>query len=118
MREDVIGAVEAYLRGLVAKDLTGVPLHPDIEWRGPGTWMKGATMLRGFLVQLFPAIMGIEIDRHIVDGEWCATMFQVKTASGTIPVFDCFRVIDGQIVSIHNYLQPNLTGLMKRKAAS
>jgi len=113
MREEVIAAVDAYLRGLAAKDLGAAPLHPDIEWQGPhGAWIKGATMVRVILSDLFPTITGIDIVRHIVDGEWCATMFNVNTTAGLIPIFDCFHVVDGQIVSIQNYSQPNLKGRM------
>jgi hypothetical protein len=118
MRDDVIGAVEAYLRALGARDLNAAPLHPDIEWQGPpGTRIKGATMLRVILAGLFPAITGIDVVRHIVDGEWCATMFNVDTVSGTIPLFDCFHVIGGQIVSIHNYSQPGVKDLKKGAAS-
>jgi hypothetical protein len=118
MREDVIRAVEAYLRGLAANDLGATPLHPDVEWQGPhGSWIKGATMLRTVLSDLFPTITGIDIVRHIVDGEWCATMFNVETTAGIIPIFDCFHVVGGQIASIQNYSQPSLKGLMRRKAA-
>ena len=118
MREDVIAAVEAYLRGLESKNFGAAPLHTDIEWQGPpGTWIKGATMLRTVLSGLFPPITGIEIVRHIVEGEWCATMFNVNTTSGTIPIFDCFHVVGGQIMSIQNYSQPALKGPTRRKAA-
>ena len=43
MREDVIGAVEAYLNGLGSKDLSGVPFHSDVTFEGPlGPPLKGA----------------------------------------------------------------------------
>jgi limonene-1,2-epoxide hydrolase len=119
MREDVIRTVEAYLNALGTKDFAAAPLHSDVEWQGPpGTWIKGATMLRTVLSGLFPAITGIEIVRHIVEGEWCATMFNVNTTSATIRIFDCFHVVGGQIMSIQNYSQPTLRGLTRRKGTT
>ena len=107
MREDVIGPVEAYLNGLGSKDLNAAPFHQDIVFEGPlGPPIHGAAALREFLTGMFPAINGIQIVRHIVEGEWCATVFDFKTAFGVIPIMDCFRVVEGQIVSIRPYYDP------------
>ena len=84
-----------------------------------GPPIKGATALRQFLTGLFPAINGVHIVRHIVDGEWCATVFDFDTTFGVIPVLDCFQVIDGQIVAIRPYYDPRLVVEgMSRAAAS
>jgi len=107
MRDDVIRAVESYLNGLGAKDLSGAPFHPDLVFEGPlGPPILGAAAVREFLTGLFPVLNGIEIVRHIVDGEWCATVFRLDTAFGVIPIMDCFHVIDGQIASIRPYYDP------------
>jgi hypothetical protein len=68
-----------------------------------GQWIKGATILRGFLGTLLPMINDVTIVRHIVDGEWCATALTLDTTNGSMSVFDCFHVVNGQIVSIHVY---------------
>ena len=107
MREDVIGPVEAYLNGLGSKDLNAAPFHHDIVFEGPlGPPIHGDAALRDFLTGMLPAIKGIQIARHIVDGEWCATVFDLKTTFGVIPIIDCFRVVDRQIVSIRPYYDP------------
>ena len=107
MREDVIRAVEAYLNGLGSRDLSAAPFHPDITFEGPlGPPIHGAAALREFLTGLFPAVKGVRIARHIVEGEWCATAFDFDTTFGTIPIMDCFRVKDGQIVSVRPYYDP------------
>jgi hypothetical protein len=53
--------------------------------------------------------------RHIVEREWCATLFELSTAQGVVSVFDSFQVIDGQITSIRVFLDrypnPNLATL-------
>jgi limonene-1,2-epoxide hydrolase len=120
MREDVIGPVEAYLNGLESKDLNAVPFHDDIVFEGPlGPPIHGAAAVREFLRGMLPAIKSIEIVRHIVEGEWCATVFDFKTTFGVIPIFDCFRVVDGQIVSIRPYYDPRpIIDGMERAAKS
>jgi len=107
MREDVIRAVESYLNGLGAKDLSAAPFHTDVGFEGPlGPPIAGAAAVRDFLTGMFPAIRGIHIVRHIVEGEWCATVFNFDTVFGVIPVMDCFHVVEGQIVSIRPYYDP------------
>jgi len=107
MREDVIRAVEAYLNGLGSRNLKDAPFHPDIVFEGPlGPPIHGEEGLRQFLTGMFPAIESIRIVRHIVEGEWCATVFDLHTRFGIIPVMDCFRVVGGQIVSVRPYYDP------------
>ena len=56
--------------------------------------------------------LSAKIRRHIVDGEWCATVFDFDTTFGTIPMIDCFHGVDGQILSIRVYLRsaPDFAG--------
>ena len=120
MREDVIRAVEAYLNGLAGKDVSAAPFHPDIEFEGPlGPPVKGAAALRVAITGFFPAIKGVDIVRHIVDGEWCATVFNFETTFGTVQLIDCFHVVDGQIISLRAYYDPRpIIDGMKRVATS
>jgi len=120
VREDVILAVESYLNGLGRKDLSGARFHPDVRFEGPlGPPIEGAAGVRQFLTGMFPVIRGIRIVRHIVEGEWCATAFDFDTTFGVIPIFDCFRVVDGQIVSIRPFYDPRpVVEGMSRTAAS
>ena len=83
------------------------PFHPDVAFEGPlGPPVRGAPALKEFLSGLFPVINSVQIIRHIVDGEWCATVFNFDTTFGVIPIMDCFRVIDRQIVSARSYYDP------------
>jgi Domain of unknown function (DUF4904) len=105
MRDEVVRVVELYLRGLAAGDLGDVPLHPDVDWQGPlGHSVKGANLLRAMLRAMSPHITGVTIIRHIVELEWCATIFELTTAEGVLSVLDCFQVVDGQIRSIRVFL--------------
>jgi hypothetical protein len=47
------------------------------------------------------------IRQHIVDGEYCATLFDFDTVFGVIPVLDRLRVVDGQLVLANPYYDPS-----------
>jgi hypothetical protein len=116
MRDEVIRAVEAHLNGLGARDKSASPLHEDVEFVEPiGPPIKGAPTVRAVFTGFFPTIKGINIKRHIVDGEWCATVFDFDTTFGIIPMVDCVHVVDGQIMSIRVYYDPRpiLEGMSK-----
>jgi hypothetical protein len=49
--------------------------------------------VRAVFTGFFPTIKGLKIKRHIVDGEWCATVFDFDTTFGNIPMIDCFHVV-------------------------
>jgi hypothetical protein len=87
--------------------MSASPLHEDIEFLGPmSPPIKGAAAVRAVFAGFFSAIKGINIKRHIVDGEWCATVFDFDTTFGIIPMVDCLHVVDGQIMSIRVYYDP------------
>ena len=101
MRDEAIRAVEAHLNGLGARDIGASPFHEDVEFVRPiGPPIKGARTVRAVFTGFFPTIKGININRHIVDGEWCAAVFDFDTTFGTIPMVDSFHVVDGQVMSI------------------
>jgi hypothetical protein len=58
---------------------------------------------------------GINVSRHIADGEWCATLFEMETPFGALPMIDWFHVVDGQIKSIRVFFDPRpiVDGLSK-----
>jgi hypothetical protein len=107
MRQDVIGVVEAYLNGLAAKDMSASPFHSNIEFQGPvGPRLIGAATIRAVFSGFFPIVEGVRIIRHIVDGDWCATLFDFETTLGNLPMVHCCHVVDGEIISIHAYYDP------------
>ena len=107
MRDEVIRTVEAHLNGLGARDISASPFHEDVEFVGPiSPPLKGAPTVRAVFTGFFPTIKGINISRHIVDGEWCATVFDFDTTFGIIPMVGCYQVVDRQIMSIRVYYDP------------
>ena len=107
MREDVIRAVETYLTGIGARDLSAVPFHPDVSVQTPlGPAVNGEAAVRQAIASLFPLVKGLHIVQHLADDEWCATMFDFEYTFGTFRIIDWFHVVDGQIVSVQAFYDP------------
>jgi SnoaL-like domain len=89
------------------KDLSQVPFAPDVTFEGPlSAKISGVDAVQEFLTGMFPVIRDIRIKRHIAEGEFVATEFDFDTTFGVIPVFDCFRVSNGQLKQIRPYYDP------------
>ncbi len=107
MRDDMIKVVEGYLDGLRRKDLGEVAFAPDVTFESPlSPKLTGEPAVAEFLAGLFPAIKDIRVKRHIVEGEYVATAFDLDTTFGVIPVFDCFRVSNGKLKEIRPFYDP------------
>jgi len=107
VRDEVVQPVEAYLQGLKNKDVSRVPFASDVTFESPlSAKLTGAESVIEFLTGMFPAIKNIRVKQHIVDGEYVATLFDLDTTFGVIPVFDCFRVSGGEIKQIRPYYDP------------
>ena len=120
MSEEVIRTVDAYLSALAAKDISAAPLHSDVTFESPlSPLIQGLDAVRQVFVGFFPAMKGINVSQHIANGEWCATLFEMETPFGTLPMVDWFHVVDGQIKSIRVYFDPRpiVDGLSKAAPA-
>jgi hypothetical protein len=51
---------------------------------------------------------GAEVQQHIVEGEYVATVFRLRTPNGVTMVFDKFRVVDGKLKEINPYYDPSV----------
>ena len=102
-----VEAVESYLNGLKNKDLNNVQFAPDVTFESPlSPKLEGKEQVIEFLTGLFPVINDIRIQRHIAEGEYVATVFDLDTVFGVIPVFDCFRVTNGLLKEVRPYYDP------------
>ena len=107
-RATVVRVVESYINGIGSKDFTGVPFAEDVTYESPISPKRtGKQAVVEFLTGLFPIIKGTRIRQHIVEGEWCATIFDFDTAYGVIAVFDCFRVVNGELKQIAPFYDPS-----------
>lgn len=102
-----VEVVESYLDGLRNKDLSDVPFDSDGIFESPlSPRLEGRVQVVELLTGLFPVISDIRIERHIAEGDYVATVFDLDTTFGVIPVFDCFRVSDGLLKQIRPYYDP------------
>ena len=51
---------------------------------------------------------GADVQQHIVEGEYVATVFHLRTPNGVTTVFDNFRVVDGKLKEINPYYDPSV----------
>ena len=105
-REAIIDVVERYINGLGNRDFSQAALAPDISLESAITPKRTGQDVIDFLSGLFPIINGVKIREHIVEGDLCATLFDLYTTEGTIQIFDRFRVEDGLLKSINPYYDP------------
>jgi limonene-1,2-epoxide hydrolase len=107
MRESNIEAVERYLDALRSKDLSRAPLSPDIFFTDPLVGeMSGVEAWRGFIEQMLPALKDVRVKQHVADGDFVATMWEIDTVWGIIPIFELFRVEDGRIKEARAFFDP------------
>ena len=107
-REQKTAVVEAYVRGLGSGDFSGVPFASDVIFEGPLAPRKVGQEAIDFLSGLLPVMRGAEIKQHIVEGDFVATVFHLRTPNGVTAVFDRFRVVDGQLKEISPYYDPSV----------
>ncbi len=106
-REEKVAIVEAYLRGLAGKDISKVPFAANITFEGPRVGkLIGRSAVVGFLTSVLPAVKGVQIKQHIVEGEFVATVFEMETMFGVDQVFDRVHICDGELKEIHSFYYP------------
>jgi hypothetical protein len=107
MENPNIKIVESYLYALRDKDLSKVPFAPDVIFEEPLTpTLNGAQAVLAYLPNVFPLVKDVRIKQHIAEGEWVATLWEVDTPLGIIPIFEGFRVVGGQLKEIRAYFDP------------
>jgi hypothetical protein len=106
-REEKVALGEAYLKGLVGKDISKVPFAADITFEGPRVPpLAGREVVVGFLKMILPAVKNIRIKQHIVEGDYVATVFDMETTEGIDRAFDRIRLLDGELKEIHSFYYP------------
>jgi hypothetical protein len=103
-REQNITAVEAYLDCFTTKDPSVIPFAEDVTFEGPRMpTLTGKPMVLGFLTHILPMVKGIQLKRHIVEGDYVATIFDMETVNGVDHVCDQIYIVDGKIKAIHAF---------------
>lgn len=102
-----VEVVEQYLNGLRTGDLSRVPFDRDVDFESPlAPKVTGRDAVVATLNGILPAVRGVRVHSHIVEGEYVATRFDLDTPAGWIEVFDRFRMRDGQLLEIRPFYDP------------
>jgi hypothetical protein len=106
-RREVLAPVESYFAGLRCGDLTQVPFAADIVFDWPlAPTLHGEQAVRDFLAGVLPALRGVRVRQHLVDGAHCATRAELDTAYGLIAQFEYFHVTHGRLSQVHGHFDP------------
>ena len=115
-RSQLLTVADAYFRGLAQKNMSQVPWHPDVVFRGPlapgaPEPLRGSTAVRSWFEGLYPALGPVEIIEHYVGEEErsIATRADVHITQppSVLRVIDRFIVDDaGFIVEQENHYDP------------
>ncbi len=107
MSNSNVETVERYLNALKTKDLSDAPLASDVSFEDPLTpKLNGKEAVLSFLSGFLPALNNVTIKQHISDGQYVATIWEADTSFGAIPIFECFRVMNGEIKEAKAFLDP------------
>jgi hypothetical protein len=112
-------AAESYIINAIKnKDLSKVPLHPDVIFQGPfhDKPIQGIKVLQEYLESLYPIIKDARLKRHVANGNEVCTEWELETSqpAAVIPILEYFRVSEGQLVEIRPYYDPRpVTGAGK-----
>lgn len=106
-REQNIAIVESYLACFTTKDPSSVPFADGIIFEGP-TWptLTGRESAVGFLRMILPSIRGVQVRRHIVDGDHIATIFDMETDRGVDHVCDYIEIAGTEIARVQAFFYP------------
>jgi limonene-1,2-epoxide hydrolase len=107
MDSENVRVVEAFLNALKNKDLSDAPIADDLVFADPMMGEgQGADALKAFVSGFFPALNDVRIIRHIAEGKYVATYWEVDGIFNKIPIFELFRVRDGKIVEFRAFYDP------------
>jgi hypothetical protein len=107
-REGKIAVVESYIYGLGNGDFAHDPFADDVSYESPLTPKLSGKGAIDFLAALFPIMRGAAIQQHILEGDYFATVFHLRTPNGVTAIFDKFRVVDGKLKEINPYYDPGI----------
>jgi hypothetical protein len=99
---------ETYLEAYRSKDPSKVLLAPDVSLQYPlaPTKVVGRQNVIEYMRSVMPGFDDVELERHLVDGEYVATLWKAHTAWGTMPACTVFRISSGAIAEVRSFFDP------------
>jgi hypothetical protein len=105
-REAQVAVVESFLDCVVRKDFDRIPIAPGYTAQSPLTPKLSGPAALDYLRAVARAVLAIRIERHVVEGDHVATLFEEDTARGPLPVFSLFRLEEGRIKDVRVFYDP------------
>jgi limonene-1,2-epoxide hydrolase len=99
---------ETYLAAYRSKDPGRALLAPKVTLQYPLSPRKivGREQVVEYMLSVLPGFEGVEIERHILDGDYVVTLWKALTVWGTMPACSVFRIAGGLIVEIRSFFDP------------
>jgi SnoaL-like protein len=99
---------ETYLEAIRSKDPSKAMFAPDVTLLFPLTPRKivGKQSVIDYMVSLLPGIDDVKLERHMIGGEYVATLWQAQTVWGELPICSVFRISDGLIQEVRSFWDP------------
>ncbi len=95
-----------YFEALRSKNLRALPLAPDVVMESPVTpRLSGAPSVLEYLEALASIAKTIRALDFMADGNKVAVQFEIETAHGIIPGFECLEISDGLITKLRPYYE-------------
>jgi hypothetical protein len=99
-----IDVAQCYFDALMNKDFRALPLAKDVVMESPLTpRLSGPESVLEFLEGLASVVKAVRVFSVIVEGDKVAVEFEIETAEGVIPGFECFEISGGQIKKLRPY---------------
>jgi len=105
---DPIQIAETYIEAVRAKDPAKALLAPEVTLQFPLSYQKvvGRENVMEYMSSMLPGIDEVRIERHLTDGEHVATLWEVDSVWGTLPICSVFRISDGLIREVRSFWDP------------
>ncbi|MBZ5677051.1 MAG: nuclear transport factor 2 family protein [Acidobacteriia bacterium] len=99
---------DTYLAAYMSKDPGKALLAPDVSLEYPLSPRKivGRLNVTEYMLSVMPGFDAVEIERHLVDGEYVATLWKAHTVWGTMPACSIFRISAGLIAEVRSFFDP------------
>lgn len=102
-----VEVVEKYLAGLESGNLDAMLFAPDVTFESPlSPRIAGRDAVLDTLRGMLPAVLGVRVRDHVVQGDLVVSRFELNTPAGPIEVLDRFRVTNGMLAEIRPYYDP------------
>jgi hypothetical protein len=99
-RDEAVEVVERFLECLVTKDLTRLPVIPEVTAESPLLPRVSGTPALDYIKAVASVVKSIHIEQHIVEGDHVATFLIEDTLRGRLPVFAKFRLEADRIADV------------------